>query len=1193
MKKAFNAIAPFILCCAVSFGQVPAPASVIPAAPMEKHGLYSIDLQDLSVVINIPVRSKPGFSASFSGRLNQVLPVYNSTLGYSQIHPVEINLLSGGSVNGLLGGNTIVQSGTMTEELCPNGTTETYVFSNWYFTDANGTVHPLPSTDYIDNENPTGTGASCYQSSFSDQTTDYAAQVHIVAPSGAAKGVANVWTNSGDYMYHSLTLSTTPSYFYSTTFTSYTDRHGNATSANSTFTTYTDIMAGLTPLTSTGLTGAPTFSWTDINGGTQQTKIDTGSYYRKTSYGCSGSEVFDIEDTTPVTLMTGVTFPDSTMSMSYEPNGSGYTTGRLAEITLPAGGTVSFAYSGFNCGYLQTTQMTVTTADGTWTYTWAPVTYTGTPTTYGNTTTVTDPAGNRKVYSFVGLTQGAMETGYAQNATGTQTQAFPYGSSTAGRTELTCYNGNTTNCLSTVPTPPLTQVDSYVTLAGMSTAQHTTKTLDVYGNVLSKKTFDYNGSTYMLYTATYNTGCGPNANIKNRPCTSQVFYNSSTKVAGTTNTYNSAGDLLTANSYMPGNTTLTFTNTFNTNGTLAMSKDPAGVTTSYTYGDCNGFALTQTTTNSLSISKTYGTAGCDGGVPVTATDVNGNVTHFSYVNASSGAPDPYYRLMSSTDPQGNVVSHLYYPTWRGDGMAFGSSVVYGYTEFDGYGRVIRTQKQQSPTGSDYDTVSYTYSQSTVSGQGATRTASVPCSTTTNVGCTAGLTTTQFDYMGRPLTITDGGGGVRTFTYSENDVELTLSPAPSGENTKSILSETNGLGMHTISCPIVTTTLPAGSSCGANTAGTGYPAKNALTTGAGTFTTTATLGSQTKTKVFDALGRITSETYPESGTTTYYYDSQSSSCTASNGRLTEKKDAKGNVLCYSYDSYGRLSQVSANGTSCHVYFYDNSTGFSGTIPNGPNGQIVITNPYGHMVEAATTNCSSTLITDEWFSYDSLGRRTNTWEMTPHSLVNGTHVYYQATETYNPNNVPATETFVGIDANNTVVTYGVDGEGRWTSAAIGSANEVTGVTYNAAQQPTNIAYPTGGVSTTTSAAITAPGGGPNCHNSWSSACTFTVTSATNIVVNDMLVIDVTCNTCQPQTTQERVQVSAVSGTTISIPWPGFRTNHAAGVPVTDSTPDGDSYTYDPNTGRMTQFALLSEESGGYLSGTLGWNTNGTLY
>jgi hypothetical protein len=65
---------------------------------------------------------------------------------------VEVNLTSGGVVNGLISANSAFQSGYVVQATCPNGKTTTYIFENWYFTDGNGTQHYLPSTFYVDNE---------------------------------------------------------------------------------------------------------------------------------------------------------------------------------------------------------------------------------------------------------------------------------------------------------------------------------------------------------------------------------------------------------------------------------------------------------------------------------------------------------------------------------------------------------------------------------------------------------------------------------------------------------------------------------------------------------------------------------------------------------------------------------------------------------------------------------------------------------------------------------------------------------------------------------------------------------------------------------------------------------------------------------------------------------------------------------
>jgi hypothetical protein len=86
----------------------------------------------------------------------------------------------------------------------------------------------------------------------------------------------------------------------------------------------------------------------------------------------------------------------------------------------------------------------------------------------------------------------------------------------------------------------------------------------------------------------------------------------------------------------------------------------------------------------------------------------------------------------------------------------------------------------------------------------------------------------------------------------------------------------------------------------------------------------------------------------------------------------------------------LTGVNADGTTCRHFYYDNSSGYSGTIPTG----ITLTNQYGRMVEAATDTCSSgTLITDEWFAYDKDGDKLNLWQLTPHSTQ-----YYQSTATF---------------------------------------------------------------------------------------------------------------------------------------------------------------------------------------------------
>ena len=71
---------------------------------------------------------------------------------------------------------------------------------------------------------------------------------------------------------------------------------------------------------------------------------------------------------------------------------------------------------------------------------------------------------------------------------------------------------------------------------------------------------------------------------------------------------------------------------------------------------------------------------------------------------------------------------------------------------------------------------------------------------------------------------------------------------------------------------------------------------------------AAASQQTRSFTYDLLGRMTSETNPENGLTTYTYDTDPT-CGSSNGDLVKKVDAAGNVTCIAYDLLHRPTQIS--------------------------------------------------------------------------------------------------------------------------------------------------------------------------------------------------------------------------------------------------------------------------------------------
>jgi RHS repeat-associated protein len=311
-----------------------------------------------------------------------------------------------------------------------------------------------------------------------------------------------------------------------------------------------------------------------------------------------------------------------------------------------------------------------------------------------------------------------------------------------------------------------------------------------------------------------------------------------------------------------------------------------------------------------------------------------------------------------------------------------------------------------------------------------------------------VTTNLYDALNRPTQSTDGEGGTTSYTYINNDVLMTIGPAPTGENTKRRQMQYDSLNRVTSVCEV--TSLTGAGTCSQTSAATGYWTKYAYGP-ANLITVTqnaqAAVGSQqTRTYNYDDIGRLTSETNPESGTTTYTYDVIPSGCyaagTAEAGDLTQRQDPAGDNNCFIYDSLHRVTSVGSR-TGCKRFAYDNGT-VAGSRPSG----VTTANSLGRMTEALTDNCSAwppTPITDEWFSYTARGEVRYFWESTPDSGG-----YYPVAAAYWANG-PLSGI---VGAGGYSMTWAVDGEGRVSSA--GSGSPLFGTTFNAASQPTQLSF-----------------------------------------------------------------------------------------------------------------------------------------
>ncbi|HLK05227.1 MAG TPA: RHS repeat-associated core domain-containing protein [Candidatus Acidoferrum sp.] len=374
-----------------------------------------------------------------------------------------------------------------------------------------------------------------------------------------------------------------------------------------------------------------------------------------------------------------------------------------------------------------------------------------------------------------------------------------------------------------------------------------------------------------------------------------------------------------------------------------------------------------------------------------------------------------------------------------------SSTSDAFATLDSMGRKHVSQIRETPSGSNFDSTETDFDTF-----GRVSRVTLPyVATAGQTNASAPAITTTYDALNRTLKISDASTGYRTYSYSQNDVYVTRGPAPTGENTKRRQEEFDAFGRLTSVCEITSAT--GSGTCAQNSSQTGFWTKYSynplgkLTS----VTQNAQSGStQTRTYVYDLLGRVTSETNPENGTTTYVYDTDAT-CGTSSGDLVKKTDAVGNVTCISYDALHRPIKDSypsgsyAANTPTKNFVYDSAT---------VNG-VAMSNAKGRLAEAYTcTGTCSTKITDVGFSYTVRGEPSDVYQSTPHSSG-----YYHVSAQYWANS--ALKQVSGIPGLPTM-TYTPDGEGRpYQVSASSGQNPVTNTAFNAASLVTSVTYGSG--------------------------------------------------------------------------------------------------------------------------------------
>jgi RHS repeat-associated protein len=1011
MRRAIHAVVIFgiALVCAVStWAQSDQTGS--PAFSSQSGG---VSLNNLNTAMTIPIFSKPGRGIPVSAALH-----YNSTIYTVSGFPIAFTIPAAISCLGCVIPPTFgwenssapfdtgyVSVGALAA--CGSGTKS----SNYAFVDARGTMHPLPASVI------TATDPSCGPAQASGYAIDQSGYFISVNSTGSnfAQDIAgNTFNPTGGYP----------------TATLLADRNGNTTSFNYQTSTATDTV-GATVLTVSGTTDAAgnpsstTYTYPAPGGTTASVVVNYKVYPRVASgFGCANVGEYSYAGSGGINPIPGVPLVDnivladgSKYTMTYEPTPSsspvwvaGAVTGRLATVTLPTGGTITYGYpganGGINCADGTTLGLTKTTSDGKWTYSRSvgtkniccPMAQIAT-----NVTTVTDPQGNQTVATFMQLTNPqSFSTIPSFIETERQIYQGSAANSTVLQTVISCYNGNKTNCNTTPVTMPITETSRFVLLPTGKENEQDVFLNSTTGLPTEVDEYDFGASapgallrkTVTGYAALGNNIVSfPQSITVCSPGGSDTACNGSgTKFAQTTFGYDettptatsnvtqhvavtgSRGNLTSIHQWLNApNTTLDTVNTYDDTGDVLTATDPGGHQASFGYG-CNNAYLTKITPPATSTSQQVSASyDCNTGRLSTATDQNGNVTSYFYDNmlrqTELDFPDQGKTLTSY--PNANQVTVQ--RTINSSACSSSTPCTSSTTLLDAYGRTSRTKTANGET-TPYDQEDFCYDSN-----GRLGFKSYPYQGSgfgTAQVCSGAGDTFVYDASGRPTTVTHSDGSSTSTSYAGSAVQV--SDEGNGSANVSRVLQKDGLGRLTSVCEVYGGAALLGNGgtpakCGQDIAATGFLTSYGYDI-LGNLTTVTQGGLAGRSYAYDSVSRMTSETTPEAGIVTYGYNADSLLTTRTRPQANQTNVAVTTTTNYQYDVLHRLTSRTYSGdptnTPAPTFNYDETNVWGTSLKN----------TVGRMTSALV---GSPLLAEEIFSYDPMGRPVINSQCTPNT------------------------------------------------------------------------------------------------------------------------------------------------------------------------------------------------------------------
>lgn len=309
-----------------------------------------------------------------------------------------------------------------------------------------------------------------------------------------------------------------------------------------------------------------------------------------------------------------------------------------------------------------------------------------------------------------------------------------------------------------------------------------------------------------------------------------------------------------------------------------------------------------------------------------STDANNNTTTFEY-------NDPLDRLKAIVRPAGGGRTDIQYGDTAGsifvrtlaDLDATRRTDSYEY--FDGLGRTIETRRYEG--GTNFIATKREYDSS-----GRVRRSSNPYRPWQSE--TLVWTTTAYDALGRVASVTTPDNASVVTTYSGNQSIASDQNQPTPRKVKLVTDALDRV-RQVYEDPDSLNYLTSYD----------YDALGNLTN--------VTQGTQTRTSVYDSLGRLTSTTNPENGTVTFTYDN--------NGNLLTRTDARvpAVTITYSYDALNRITTINYSDTAISP---DITRVYDGAVKG--KGELWSSYAGGNL--SSGTDVEQTVID----SYDALGR-----------------------------------------------------------------------------------------------------------------------------------------------------------------------------------------------------------------------------